>query len=171
MIKIIFFDRDGVLIKDYGYVYKTSHLKWLKGSIKAIKYLNKNKIKIVVVTNQSGVGRGFYSEKDVIFFHKFMNKYLSKYSAKIDKFIYSPFYNKSKLPEYKKKSNLRKPNNGMLKIGLKVFNLSSKNAFMIGDKRSDYIAAKKTKINFEFKKKNALDLQIKNIIKKFNSVN
>ena len=167
MIKIFFFDRDGVLIKDYGYVYKTIHLKWLKGSIKAIKYLNKKKIKVVVVTNQSGIGRGFYSEKDLKNFHLFMNKSLSKYSAKIDKFIFSPFYSKSKFLKYRKKKNLRKPNNGMLKIGLKKYNLDPNNAFMIGDKKSDYFAAKKTKINFEFKKKIPLNTQIKKIIKNF----
>lgn len=169
MIKIIFFDRDGVLIKNYGYVYKTKHLKWLNGAIKTIKFLNQKKIKVVVVTNQSGIGRGYFSEKELIEFHKFMNKKLSKYSAKIDKFVYSPHYSKSKFLKYRKKSNLRKPNNGMLKFGLKKYNLSEKNAFMIGDKRTDYLAAKKTSVKFEFKKKYSLYKQIKKIIKIYNN--
>ncbi len=168
MIKIVFFDRDGVLIKNYGYVYKIKYLKWLKGSISAIKYLNKKKIKVVVVTNQSGVAKGYYSEKDVIFFHKFMNKILKKNSAKIDKFIYCPYHPKAKILKYKKNSNLRKPNNGMIKLGLKKYKLNFLNAFMIGDKKSDYLAAKKSKINFEYKKNCALNSQIKKIISKYN---
>ena len=57
MIKCFFFDRDGVLIKNYGYFCDKDKIKWLNGAIKAIKILNKYKIKVVVVTNQSGIAR------------------------------------------------------------------------------------------------------------------
>ena len=82
MLKCFFFDRDGVLIKNYGYVHEIRKLKWLKGTIKAIKFLNKNKIKVIIITNQSGVARGYFSEKELLIFHKKMNQVLSKFKAK-----------------------------------------------------------------------------------------
>ena len=78
MIKCFFFDRDGVLIKNYGYVYKNKNLKWLKGSPEAIKFLNKIGIKVIIITNQSGIARGYFSEDDMKKFHQFMNTTLSK---------------------------------------------------------------------------------------------
>ena len=78
MIKCFFFDRDGVLIKNYGYFCDKDKIKWLKGSFEAIKFLNKLSIKVVVVTNQSGIARGFYTEKKLNDFHNFMNFILKK---------------------------------------------------------------------------------------------
>ena len=92
MIKCFFFDRDGVLIKNYGYVYKNKNLKWLKGSLEAIKFLNQLDIKVIVITNQSGIARGYFSEDDMKKFHKFMNKTLSKKETKIDDFFYCPYH-------------------------------------------------------------------------------
>ena len=66
MLKCFFFDRDGVLIKNYGYVHEINKLKWLKGSIEAIKFLNKCKIKVIVITNQSGIARGYFTEKELL---------------------------------------------------------------------------------------------------------
>ena len=61
--KVVFFDRDGVLNKDTGYVHKSKDFIWLNGAKKAIKYLNNNNYKIIIITNQSGIGRGYYKEK------------------------------------------------------------------------------------------------------------
>ena len=73
MIKCVFFDRDGVLIKNYGYLNNISKLKWLNGAINSIKILNKKKIRVIVVTNQSGVARGFFTEQELKKFHSDMN--------------------------------------------------------------------------------------------------
>ena len=78
MIKCIFFDRDGVLIKNYGYLCDKNKIKWLKGAINSIKILNKKKIKVIVVSNQSGVARGYFTEKKLKEFHRFMNFILKK---------------------------------------------------------------------------------------------
>lgn len=87
MLKAILFDRDGVLIKNYGYLIDVKKIKWLKGSIQAIKKLNYLKIKVIVITNQSGVARGYFSEKQLKEFHIIMNKVLKKKNAKIDFFF------------------------------------------------------------------------------------
>ena len=94
MIKCFFFDRDGVLIKDYGYFFNKSKIKWLKGAINSIKILKRKKIKVIVITNQSGIARGFFDENDLNKFHKQMNLELKKKNAKIDKFYFCPFHPK-----------------------------------------------------------------------------
>ena len=165
---MFFFDRDGVLIKNYGYVYEIKKLKWLKGTIEAIKFLNKNKIKVIVITNQSGIARGYFSEKKLLFFHNKMNKILFKFKAKIDDFYYCPYHPFGKVKKYKKRTNLRKPGNGMLLQAIKKHKLEPSNCFMIGDERKDFLSSKKTKINFQFKKNYSLDKQVKKIVGRIN---
>jgi D-glycero-D-manno-heptose 1,7-bisphosphate phosphatase len=144
MIKCFFFDRDGVLIKNYGYLNDISKLKWLKGAINSTKILNKKKIRVIIITNQSGIARGFFTEKELNKFHKMMNFILKKKGGIIDKLYYCPYHPNGKIQKYKRKSNLRK------------------------DQRSDYLCAKKSKVYFEYKKKYALDIQVNNVLKKFN---
>tara|TARA_Y100000768_G_C23981953_1_gene686383 strand:- start:1104 stop:1613 length:510 start_codon:yes stop_codon:yes gene_type:complete len=165
-MKCFLFDRDGVLIKNYGYIINKNKIKWLKGAINAIKILNDKKIKVVIVTNQSGVARGYFDENQLNQFHKYMNSIIKKYKAKIDQFFYCPYHPKGKIKKYSKKSNLRKPNNGMLVKALKKYNLKPSDCFMIGDQKSDYLSAKKTKIPFEYKKNYSLEKQVNNILKR-----
>lgn len=170
MIRCFFFDRDGVIIKNYGYVYKIEKLKWLKGSIEAIKLLNKKKIKVILITNQSGVARGYFSEKDVKKFHKEMNNILKKLKIRIDDFFFCPYHPNGKIRKYRKKSNLRKPGNGMLVKALQKHNLKSNECFMIGDQKKDFQSAQKTKILFEYKKNTSLEIQVKKIIRNNNGI-
>ena len=165
MIKTFFFDRDGVLIKNYGYVFEPTKVKWLKGSISAIKFLNKKKIKVAVITNQSGIAKGYFTEKDLEKFHLFLNKNLKTYGAKIDDFFHCPYHPNAKIKKYRKKTNLRKPGNGMLLKAIKKYKINPKQCFMIGDEKKDFLSAKKTKIRFEYKKKYSLENQVKKIIK------
>ena len=168
MIKAIFFDRDGVLIKNYNYQYNVKKIKWLKGSIKSIKILNQNKIKVIVITNQSGIARGIFKENQLKLFHEFMNKTLIKKNCKIDSFYFCPYHPKATIKKYKRTTNIRKPGDGMIKLAKKKYNLKSSECFMIGDQESDYLAAVKSKIKFEYKKKYSLEKQIRSILIKFN---
>jgi len=148
--KCAFFDRDGVLIKDYGYVYKENQIKFLKGTIQALKFLKKKKYQIVVISNQSGVGRGYFTEEHVYKFHKILDKKISKKKI-IDKYYFCPYHPTKGLGKYKKKSNYRKPNNGMIIKAVKELGLDVNKSFMVGDKYSDLMAAKKSNIRFYFK--------------------
>ena len=170
MIKCFFFDRDGVLIKNYGYVYKNKNLKWLKGSVKAIQFLNQIGVKVIVITNQSGIARGYFSEDDMKKFHKFMNNILSTKVSKIDDFFYCPYHPSGNIKKYKKKTNLRKPGNGMLLKAMKKYKLKASECFMIGDQKTDFLSANKTKILFQYKKKIPLDEQVKSIIERINGI-
>ena len=165
MIKALFFDRDGVLIEDKGYVYKTKDLQWKTGAIRAIKYLNSKKILVIIITNQSGIGRGFYQKKDVKLFHNYMSDELKKDDAWIDGFYFSPYYKNSKNFNSYYYYQLRKPNVGMLKKAQLKFSLKKKEILMIGDKKTDHQAANKFGIKFSYKSKSSLFTQLKKLTK------
>ena len=166
--KAFFFDRDNTLIKDNGYTYKNSDLKFLAGAKQAIRYLNQKNIIVIILTNQSGIARKYFNLKDVKMFHKFMNTELSKAKARIDDFFICGCH-----PNFPKKKNTckcRKPSKTMLIKAIKKWSLNKKNIFMIGDKYIDKLAAKNAGVNFQYKsKKINLYKQIKSIvIKRFN---
>ncbi len=165
--KIFFFDRDGVLIKNYGYLINYNKIKWLNGAINAIRFLNKKKIKVVIITNQSGVARGYFSIAQLREFHEHLIYKLNKRKAHVNKIYFCPFYKKGKILKYKKDSFDRKPKPGMILKALKEFKIKKDSAIMIGDRKSDYLASKRAGIRFEFKKKCSLDKQVKNIFKEF----
>jgi D-glycero-D-manno-heptose 1,7-bisphosphate phosphatase len=162
--KVVFFDRDGVLNKDTGYVHKSRDFIWLNGAKKAIKYLNNNNYKIIIITNQSGIGRGYYKEKNVVALHRWINKDLKKIKAKIDDFYFCPFHYKNGIGKYKKRSFDRKPNPGMIFKAIKKWNVNKEKSFMIGDSLNDKIAAKRANIKFFYKKNYSLLKQIKEIL-------
>jgi len=162
--KVVFFDRDGVLNKDTGYVHKSKDFIWLNGAKKAIKYLNNNNYKIIIITNQSGIGRGYYKEKNVVALHRWINKDLKKIKAKIDDFYFCPFHYKNGIGKYKKRSFDRKPNPGMIFKAIKKWNVNKERSFMVGDSLNDKIAAKRANIKFFYKKNYSLLKQIKEIL-------
>ncbi len=145
--KTVFLDRDGVINYDYGYVYKKKDFVWKKKIIEAIKYLNNNDYLVIVISNQSGIGRGYYKHKDVLNLHLWINKKLKTRGAHIDDFFYAPYYKHSKIFNFKNADRLeRKPNIGMVKKALKKWKINLKNSAIIGDKNSDLELAKKLKI-------------------------
>ena len=162
----VFLDRDGVLNVEKGYVYRISDFEWVNGAKESIKYLNEKDYLIFVVTNQSGIAKGFYSEESFIKLHKKIRSFLSKKNIFIDEVQYAPYHQNAKIKKYKKKSLLRKPGNLMLKNIMNEWHIDKKRSFMIGDQISDQIAARKSKLYFEFVKKNLLG-QIKKINKRF----
>ena len=159
-----FLDRDGVINYDFGYVYKYEDFKLRPGVVKGLKLLNKNNYRIFIVSNQSGIARGFFKKKDVELLHKSFKKSLRKHKIKIHDIKFSPFHSKGKIKRYAKNSRTRKPDNLMIKQLLRKWPTNVQNSFMIGDKKSDKMCAKKSGLYFEFAKKN-LFKQVKNIIK------
>tara|TARA_B100001057_G_scaffold499059_1_gene608225 strand:+ start:16784 stop:17941 length:1158 start_codon:yes stop_codon:yes gene_type:complete len=146
--KCIFLDRDGVINFDTGYLFKKKDFIWKKNVVKAIKFLNDNNYYVIVISNQSGIGRGLYGEKDVNRLHSWINKQLNEKGAYIDKFYYSPFYKLSKYRQYRKGANLRKPNVGLFKLATKDFEIIKGKSYFVGDKESDRLAARKFKIKY-----------------------
>ena len=135
--KAAFLDRDGVINEDTGYLHSIEDFKWIKGAIEALKILKKHNNLIIVITNQSGVGRGFYTEKQVNDLHSWINKQLLEHKVKIDDFFFS-----TELPTEKIENSRRKPSPLMINEAVKKYNLVKDKCFMIGDKQSDLLAAK-----------------------------
>jgi len=163
--KCAFLDRDGVINEDKGYISKISDFKIYPGVGKAISLLNKKKYLVIIITNQSGIGRGLIKIKELKNIHNYLRKKIKKYGGKIDDIFYCPFHPEFGKGKYKKKSNDRKPGDGMIKKAIKKWKINTKTSFMIGDKISDKQAAKKAKIKFFYKKEKNLNTQIKNILK------
>ena len=159
-----FLDRDGVINYDYGYVYKYKDFKLRPGVIRGLKLLTKNNYRIFIITNQSGIARGFFKVKDVELLHKIIIKNLKKKKITINEIKYSPFHIMGVIKKYKKDSKTRKPGNLMIKQILKKWNTDLEESFMIGDKNSDKICAKISKLYFQFSKKNFFH-QIQSILK------
>jgi D,D-heptose 1,7-bisphosphate phosphatase len=156
----VFFDRDGVLNHDYGYVHKYSEFRWKKNVLKALKYLTAKNYYIFVITNQAGIGRGYYSEDQFKKLHKKIKSELSKKKIYIDDVVYCPHHPTEAIGVYKKKCQCRKPNNLLIKNIYKKWLINSKKSIMIGDKSSDQACAKKSKIKFLWSKKD-LYLQLR----------
>ena len=156
-----FLDRDGVINHDFGYVYKDKNFRFKKGVIEGLKSLSKKNYLIFLVTNQAGIAKGFFKERDFFKLQSFVSKKLLKYNIMINDVQYSPYHPKGSVLKFRKKSNLRKPGNQMIKNIFKKFMIDKKKSFMIGDKISDKICANKSNIKFYYTQKN-----FKNLIQK-----
>ena len=137
MERAVFLDRDGTIIEDVGYLNECSKIKFLPRVSKAIKLLNKNRFKVIVVTNQSGVARGYFTEETVKEINQNIQELLAKQGAFIDKIYYCPHHLEGTIEEYRKDCLCRKPNPGMIEKAAHEFGIDLKNSFVIGDKRSD----------------------------------
>ena len=138
MNKAVFLDRDGVITKEPPYyAHRIDQLELIPKSAEAIRLLNKNEFKVVIVSNQSGVARGYYQEKDIEIYNKAMKKKLEEENACIDAIYYCPHYPEATIKEYRIDCDCRKPKPGMLKRAERDLNLDLKCSFLIGDKMSD----------------------------------
>ncbi|MDD4320388.1 MAG: D-glycero-beta-D-manno-heptose 1,7-bisphosphate 7-phosphatase [Acidaminococcaceae bacterium] len=140
--KAVFLDRDGVLNVDNGYLFKIADIQWIAGAKEAVGYLTKLGYKIFVVTNQSGIARGYYDHKDVHLLHDYMNSEFAKVGGKVNKFYYCPHHpTKGTIPEYTCTCNCRKPNPGMLLQAIEEYDVDCAQSFLVGDKETDLAAA------------------------------
>ena len=160
----LFLDRDNTIIHDNGYVHKINELKIKKNFLNILKNINKEHIYIFIVTNQSGIGRGIFTEKQFFNFQRELKKKLCSLKIFIDDVQYCPFHEKAKLKIYRKKTNLRKPGNGMLLNLFQDWSLIKEKSIMIGDQISDEICANKTGIKFM----NINDINLKRLKKILN---
>ena len=163
--KAVFLDRDGTLNYDYGYTYKFSEFKFRPYVIKGLYYLTQRGYLIFIVTNQAGIAKGKFKLKDLYKLHKKMLNFLKKRKITINEIQFCPYHPEGIIKKYKKKTNYRKPGNLMIKKILGKWNVDIKKSFMLGDKKTDYLAAKKSNLYFEYVKSNFLK-QVRKISEK-----
>ena len=141
-----FLDRDGVLNVDYGYPHKPEQLTWIAGAPEAVRLLNEAGYYVIVITNQSGVARGFFSEGAVHAFHAHMQQALRAQGAHIDAFYYCPHHPQGKVKELAIVCRCRKPAPGLLEQAARDWPIARGGSFFIGDKDDDMAAASAFKI-------------------------
>lgn len=137
MERVIFLDRDGTLNKEVNYLHKPEDLVFLPGVAEALRSFREAGYRIVVVTNQAGVARGYYGEKDVEILHAYMNDCLRQQGAGIDAFFYCPHHPEHGIGAYKTVCRCRKPGTGMFEMAEKLFTVDKAHSWMIGDKLID----------------------------------
>ena len=138
----VFFDRDGVLNHDSGYTFEAGKLQWIEGAREAVKAVNDAGWFAFVVTNQSGVARGFYEESHVHALHRWMADEMAAIGAHIDAFEYCPDHPDGTVERYRRVSDRRKPGPGMITDLLRRFPVRADKSILIGDKPSDLEAAR-----------------------------
>ena len=137
----VFFDRDGVLNLDHGYVHTPHQVGWVRGAKEAVKLLNDAGRYAFVVTNQAGVAKGLYEEEAIETLHRWMAEELAAEGASIDDWRYCPFHPDGSVAAYRAAHPWRKPSPGMLLDLLARWPVERKGSFLVGDKISDIEAA------------------------------
>jgi D,D-heptose 1,7-bisphosphate phosphatase len=138
----VFFDRDGVLNVDKGYVSKIENFDWVPGAREAIKLCNDRGYLTFVVTNQSGVARGYYGIDDVHRLHDWMTGELAVVGAHIDDYQYCPFHEEGTVEAFRRVSDRRKPAPGMILDCMKAWPVRKEGSMLIGDNGRDVEAAR-----------------------------
>ncbi len=138
----LFLDRDGVLNEDRGYVSRWEDFRWIPGARETVAAFNRAGWLVFVVTNQSGVGRGYYTEDDMHALHRRMAQDLASVGAHIDAFYFAPHHPEAASETYRHPDPPdRKPNPGMILRALAEWPVDRDRSVMIGDKPSDLEAA------------------------------
>lgn len=131
----VFFDRDGTLNVDKDYLYRIEDFEWTPEAVEAIRYCHQQGYLVIVITNQSGVARGYYKEEDVHRLHQWMNEQLGEDA--IDAFYYCPHHPKAQVTEYAVDCDCRKPKAGMVLQAIKDYDIDPAKSLMVGDKQRD----------------------------------
>lgn len=130
MNKVIFLDRDNTIIEDYGYIHKIEDLKFMDKAIEGLKAMNDMGYKLIIITNQSGIGRKMYSVEEYHIFHNYLTEKLLNNNIKITKTYFCPHTDDDNC-------NCRKPKLGLFKKAIQEFDIDLNSSYAIGDKERD----------------------------------
>lgn len=137
MAKAVFLDRDGTIVEDTGYLHERHKVRFLPWAGDAIALLNKHGYRVIVVSNQAGVARGYFTEETVRDLNCYIQDSLAAQGALIDRFYYCPHHTEGVVEEYRKACDCRKPNTGMIEQAARDFGIDLAASFMVGDQLSD----------------------------------
>ncbi|MGD1043058.1 MAG: HAD family hydrolase [Sedimentisphaerales bacterium] len=135
--KAIFLDRDNTIIEDPGYINNPDQVKLIEGVTEPLSELKAMGYKLVVVSNQSAVARGIVTEEALGQIHKRLEQLLAEKGVSLDRIYYCPYYIDGVIPKYRRESDWRKPNPGMLLAAGKDMDINLPESWMVGDSPSD----------------------------------
>ncbi|MFH1351800.1 MAG: HAD family hydrolase [Pseudomonadota bacterium] len=133
----VFMDRDGTINEQMGYINHLSRVVILPGVPEAVRLLNQNGFHAIVVSNQSGVGRGYFPIGLVHEVHSLITTFLNERGAIIDGIFFCPHYPQGKVPEYSGECDCRKPNRGLIDQACHAFQIDMSRSFVVGDRYTD----------------------------------
>jgi len=136
MVRAVFLDRDGTINQEKEYLYRIDEFEFIPGAPEAVRMLNAAGFLVVVVSNQSGVGRGYYTEDDVEHLHRHIDAELAVAGARVDAWFYCPHHPQGK-GSYALACRCRKPLPGMLREAAAQYDIDLAASVMIGDKLVD----------------------------------
>jgi len=136
-----FFDRDGVLNENHGYVYDATQFDLVDGATDAVRLCNEAGYRVFVVTNQAGVARGYYGEEAIAPLHRHMVTTFAEFGARIDDIRYCPHHPDGVVPDYARACSWRKPGAGMIHDLAATWGVDLSRSFLIGDSPTDVEAA------------------------------
>ena len=152
--KALFLDRDGTINIEKNYIYRIEDFEFTNGIIPLIKSYQKKEFLLFIITNQSGIARGYFTEKDFSTFTSWMLEQFEKEGISITKVYHCPHH-----PDFTGSCNCRKPNPGMILRAIKEYSIDPERSVLIGDKQSDIDAGKNAVIG--------TNLDIKSILGRF----
>ena len=140
--KFVLLDRDGVINVEKSYLHKIEDFEYEKNVVEGLLKLRDLGYKFAIITNQAGIARGYYTKEDYLKLQNFIEDDLMKKGIKIEKSYFCP-HHPNVTGKYGIECNCRKPNTGNFELAIEEFDINVKNSFMIGDKITDLIPAKK----------------------------
>lgn len=141
-VPAIFLDRDGTMNVDHGYVHEIDNFQFIDGAIEAMQELKKMGYALVMVTNQSGIARGMFSEDTFMQLTEWMDWSLADRDVDLDGIYFCPHHPEAVVEEYRQQCDCRKPAPGMLLAAQKELNIDMAASYMVGDKIDDVLAGK-----------------------------
>lgn len=135
MERAVFLDRDGTINVDVDYLHETDKLAFIDGTFEALALLKEHGYRLIVISNQSGIGRGYYGARDVERLHEYMNAILQKHRAAVDAFYYCPHVEQDQCA-------CRKPRTGLIERAVAEWDIDLSCSWMAGDKETDVLTAR-----------------------------
>lgn len=148
--KALFLDRDGVINVDHGYVSDPKNFEFISDVFDVVKTFADDGFLIVVITNQSGIGRGYYDEAQFQQLTHWMNQEFTKHGVNIAAVKFCPHHPEKAQPEYLRSCNCRKPQPGMILEAIRELNIDPAQSIFVGDKESDMKAARSANVQFRY---------------------
>jgi D-glycero-D-manno-heptose 1,7-bisphosphate phosphatase len=142
MNKAAFIDRDGVINEDRAYVHRAADFELIPGSVEALRALRTAGFLLVVITNQSGIARGLFSEADYRELEAHMRERLATAGVSLDSIQYCPHLPDAPIPQYRLDCECRKPRGGMIRTAAGLLNIDTSQSVLIGDRKADVEAGR-----------------------------